>query len=75
MEQRDEVPRCSHPPCASVPWSRQPGGVSLWLPGEEARSVHTNSQGQLTPTRTTFIPPNYLLRGAAIKRVSAATAA
>ena len=57
--------------CAFAAASRQPGSITL---GAEARAVHINRRRKLTPTRTTFIPTNYLCRGAAIKHVSAATA-
>lgn len=44
--------------------SRQLGSISL---GGGTQPVHTNSQQKRTPTRTSFIPTNYLCRGAAIK--------
>lgn len=57
--------------CGFAAVSRQPGSINL---GAETRPFRINSRGKLTPTRTTFIPTNYLCRGAAIKHASAATA-
>lgn len=45
--------------------SRQLGSISL---GGGTQPVHTNSQQKRTPTRATFIPTNYLCRGAAIEQ-------
>lgn len=50
--------------CVFTVASQQPGSISL---GVEAFLAHINSQQKLTPTRTAFIPTNYLCCGAAIK--------
>lgn len=50
--------------CVCALASRQPGSINL---GVEAFPAHINSQQKLTPTRTAFIPTNYICCGAAIK--------